>query len=357
MGIALGGAFCPARSARRDAAVAVAVGAVLFVACQLALGLAAERSYTVKDPGYADKEKKLAALEAAFPGRPRVVMLGTSRTGFGFDAGRLEEQLDGRAVVFNYGIPASGPVTHLLYARRLFARGHRPDLLLVEVLPPGLADLPDGPLEAKFLFGDRLRHDELDAVIGYGFPEAEVRRAWRESVLTPWHALRFPIMGRLAPSAVPWHLRFDWSRTADAHGWSGSISDTVTEDEYAAGLVRAANEYRNILADFRPTGGAARALADLLVLCREQGVPVRLVLMPESAGFRALYPPDATARLYEFLNRLCAEHGCELVDARAWVADTGFTDGHHLLQPGARQFTDRPGREVVAPLIGTRVAP
>lgn len=331
--------------------LAIAVGGVLFAVLQLGLGFAAERSHAIKDPGYADKERTLAALEAAHPSLPRVLMLGTSRTGFGFDAGRVERQLDGRAVAFNFGIPASGPITHVVYARRLIERGHAPDLLLLEVLPPGLADLPDGPLEAKFLFGDRLRRDEVNAVAGYGFPEEATRRAWRESVVLPWHALRFPILGRISPSALPWHLRFDWSRTSDSRGWSGSIAETVTEAEYRAGLERAKGEYRDILADFHPTGGAARALGELLALCRERGIPVTLVLMPESDGFRAIYPPQATARLYEFLNRMCAEHGSALIDARTWVPDTGFTDGHHLLRPGAAIFSDRLNREAIRPFL------
>src|SRR5437764_14565018 len=94
-------------------------------------------------------------------------MLGATSTGYGFHAGRIEaevrRELGRPAAVFNFGIPASGPVTHLVYARRLIADGHRPDLLLVEVLPPALADLPGGPLESQSLFGDRLR---------YGGPEA-----------------------------------------------------------------------------------------------------------------------------------------------------------------------------------------
>jgi len=166
----------------------VGVGLIAFLVLQLTLGIAAEESYTLKDPGYADKERNLVRLEAANPGAPRVLMLGTSRTGYAFHAGRIEQHLVadlGRpAVAFNFGIPASGPVTHLLYARRLFARGHRPDLMLIEVLPPGLADIKEGPLESRFLFGDRLQKSEIETVIGYGFPERDTRRRWRESIMS-----------------------------------------------------------------------------------------------------------------------------------------------------------------------------
>jgi hypothetical protein len=336
----------------------VLVGVGAFALLQLALGVAAEISLWVRDPGYADKEVLLARREAESPGAPTVLMLGTSRTGYGFHAGRVEAELArelGRPVtVFNFGIPASGPVTHLIYLRRLLADGHRPALLLVEVLPPGLADLPGGPLESKFLFGDRLRRGELGAVIGCGFPADEVRAKWRESVAVPWYGLRFPLLGRVFPSGQPWHLRFDWSRTTDPHGWSTPAVESVGREAYRAGLDRAAAEYRAILHDMHPGGGAGRALADLLALCRGHGIPVRLVLMPEASGFRELYPPWTTQRLYAFLNGLCAEHGCGLIDARGWVPDAAFSDGHHLLRSGAEVFSDRLAREAIVPLFRER---
>lgn len=334
------------------------------MALQLALGLAAERVLLIKDPGYADKEVKLARQEVVSAGAPSVVMLGTSRTGAGFQAGLVRERLaahcDGRAMAFNFGIPASGPVTHLVYLRRLLADGHRPDLLLVEVLPPSLADValapdaPRSPLEARFLFGDRLRHDEVDVVTRYGFPADEVRKKWRQSVLVPWHTLRFPLLGRVTPSALPWHLRFDWSRTGDEFGWGAPPIPVVTPEEYAAGLKRAAGEYRDVLDDFHPTGGGAKALADLLALCRDQNLPVKLVLMPEAVGFRALYRPVVTERLYRFLNGLCAAYHCQLVDAREWLPDSAFSDGHHLLKPGSEAFSGRLLQDVILPYFRNR---
>lgn len=345
----------PARRAprQRRAAVAVGVGFALAVLLQAGLGLAAELSLYLRDPGYADKEIRLRKQFAAHPGAPSVVMLGTSRTGYGFYSARVREamaaELGGRAMAFNFGIPASGPVGHLTYLRRLLAAGHRPDLLLVEVLPPTLAALDDGPLEARFLHGERLRYGEVGPVIGYGFPAAKTREAWVRSVVTPWHALRFPIMGRVNPSSLPWHLRYDWSRTEDPAGWTTPMVTELTPAQADAGLRRAAGEYGAILADLHPTGGGARALADLLALCREQKIAVRLVLMPESEGFRALYLPATTERLYAFLASLEAEYGAPLIDARGWLPATAFTDGHHMLRPGAEAFSDRLVRDAILP--------
>jgi len=343
---------------RRKAAVAVGVGVAAAVLLQVGLGLAAELSLYLRDPGYADKEVRLRKQFAAYPGAPSVVMLGTSRTGYAFYSARVREQLaaelGGRAMAFNYGIPASGPVTHLTYLRRLLEAGHRPDLLLVEVLPPTLAELEDGPLEARFFFGDRLRRGEVEPVIGYGFPAEKTRRDWRRSVTVPWYQLRFPMVGRVHPSALPWHLRYDWSRTEDPAGWSTPMVTDLTPEKQDEGLKRAAGEYGAILADMHPTGGGARALADLLALCREQKLPVRMVLMPESEGFRALYLPATTGRLYAFLAALEAEYGAPLIDARGWLPAAVFTDGHHMLRPGAEAFSDRLVREAVLPYFRAR---
>ena len=346
---------------RRRGFIAVGTGIAAFLLLQIGLGIAGECVLLIPEPGYADQELRLSRQESLYPGAPSGVMLGTSRTGFAFHADRIREQLardlGDPAKAFNFGIPASGPVTHIVYLRRLLADGHRPDLLLVEVLPPSLAELPDGPLESRFLFGDRLRHDEVDTVIGYGFPEKEIRKKWRGTIITPWYSMRFPILGRIFPSALPWHLRFDWSRTKDPTGWSTPIVSSVTPEQYAAGLMRAAGEYSAILADLHPTGGGATALEDLLKLCRESNIPVTLVLMPESAGFRELYTPATTERLYRFLNQLREEYCCTLVDARDWLPDSAFTDGHHMLQSGAEVFSDRLTREAILPQLRARPSP
>jgi hypothetical protein len=348
------------RNRRRFALRSVSLGLLLLAILQIALGFAAEESLYLRDPGYEDKAIRLARQEARNPTGPRVVMLGTSRAAAAFDAGSLRNAM-GNGVAFNFGIPASGPVTHIIYLKRLLKDGHKPDLLILEVLPPSLADAPGvergrptdhvDPLEARFLFGDRLRHSELDDAIGYGFPAESVKRDWRQSVTVPFYSLRFPIMGRLMPSAQPWHLRFDWSRGCDEFGWGAPFAATVTPEEYAAGLERAKHEYRAILADMRPNGGASRALTDIAALCHREGIPLKLVMMPEATGFRAIYPPVVVERIRAFLQGLCREHGCELIDAREWLPDSGFTDGHHVLKSGAAIFTNRLRDEVVMPKL------
>lgn len=324
---------------RLTARRSLTVGFAALLLLHIGLAVAAESSHYLRDPGYADKEIRLARQEAMNPTGPRIVMLGTSRTAAAFHAGRVREQL-GSGVVFNFGIPASGPVTHNLYFRRLLAAGHKPDLLILEVLPPTLAELPGGPLESRFFFGNRMTHSELGPVVSYGFPQ-EVKHQWRESITEPWYSLRFPLLGRIMPSALPWHLRFDWSRGCDEFGWGAPFRESVTPEEYAEGLVRSKGEYEAVLTDMKPTGGGARALADLAALCRAEGIPLKLILMPEGVGFRDMYSPVVLERLHRQLQAVCLDHGCTLIDGREWLPDSAFTDGHHVLKRGALQFTDK----------------
>ncbi|MFO0852492.1 MAG: DUF1574 family protein [Gemmataceae bacterium] len=335
---------------RATAKRAVLWGVALFALTQLFLGVTAELYPRLRDPLYGDKLVKLQRKLAAPDRRATVVMLGSSRTGLAFHGKRVEAALPGVAA-FNYGVPASGPVTHLIYLDRLLAAGIKPDLLLVEVLPSMLADRADAPLERNWLYADRLTHGELDTVIQYGFDPAAVRRRWAESVLLPAYALRFQLMSRISASWLPWQVRFDWSRGADECGWGEMIQQQVTAADRTLGFARAKLEYEPVLANWHPGGPAVAALRELVARCKDRGVPVALVLMPEGTDFRALYPPAAVERLTAFMTELSKETGVPVVNAREWLPDAGFHDGHHMLTVGANEFTDRMTREVIAPRL------
>jgi hypothetical protein len=93
------------------------------------------------------------------------------------------------------------------------------------------------------------------------------------------------------------------------------------------------------------------ATHELLELCLARGIKVELVLTPEDSLFRSWYGPRAKQRLRQYLAGLRGKYGVETVDARRWVADTGFSDPHHLKTAGAMVFTDRLCREVLQPLV------
>ncbi|HTH46688.1 MAG TPA: hypothetical protein VMB21_04190, partial [Candidatus Limnocylindria bacterium] len=82
-----------------------------------------------------EKWQQLHDRVAEAPDRPLVLMLGSSRTDWAFQAGRLNglPGPDGRPLLaYNLGVPTTGPLHEALYLNDLLADGIRPRLLLVE---------------------------------------------------------------------------------------------------------------------------------------------------------------------------------------------------------------------------------
>jgi hypothetical protein len=344
-------------SARRAAMVAVFVGAAAYALFHLGLSLAANRVPLVFDPFYADKETRLTAVEHASPGAPVVLVLGSSRALNGIAADRIGPGTTAGgapAVAYNFGVPAAGSITNLVYLRRLLADGHAPSVLVLEVMPPLFADDPRWPPEAGLLLADRLTWAEIDLVTTrYGFPRETVRARRTRADYHPWECHRFKIMSRLDPEALPGESRLHSGRASDAHGWLPSFAPAPVPKAFEL----AAANYGDWLRDWKPGPAPALALRDTLALARKHGITVALLLMPESGAFRALCPEPARGRLNAFLAGVCAEFNCPLIDAREWVSDDSFVDGHHLLRPAALAFTDRLTTEAILPLLRKRGAP
>jgi hypothetical protein len=100
-----------------------------------------------------------------------------------------------------------------------------------------------------------------------------------------------------------------------------------------------------------------QAWRDLLGLCRREGIPTALVVMPEGPVFRSWYPPRTWALVREFLDDLGREYRVGVIDARDWMAEEDFIDSHHLLPQAAELFSARLGHEALAPLLASRLAP
>src|SRR5262245_20945385 len=115
----------------RQARAALLWGLVAFVISQLGLAAAIEwKCPELRDPFYGCKANRLHRRSAGPEAPFTLVMLGSSRTTYGFQASALEPRLSeaaGRPVVaFNFGIPGAGPLMELLTLRRLLAAGVHP---------------------------------------------------------------------------------------------------------------------------------------------------------------------------------------------------------------------------------------
>jgi hypothetical protein len=335
-------------------------GLLVFAAGQLATAVALEHALPgVRDAEYAAKTARLRTLLQQAPGRPLVLVLGSSRTMMNFDAGRAEAQLTARsAVVFNFGMRGAGPMLELVFLRRLLADGLRPDLILLEVLPPVFNGSAPHPLEQLWLNGGRLRLSELSRLRRYHTEPGRLVRHWLKNRWAPCSSYSRELRGALGtglPEAPPAPDE-PCPGELDPHGWQPYFVDGVTAEQRRTFSEVARAQYSESLGPFQPGAQPLRALDDLVALCRREGIALAFVLMPESSTFRALYPEGMVAGLERHLKGCKDAEGMPLVDARAWVDDSGFWDGHHALPTGARAFTDRLSDEVLQPLLLTLVS-
>jgi hypothetical protein len=295
---------------------------------------------------YRTKCEQLRQLAAA-SGRPLVVMLGSSRTDGAFQAGRLNGMPgpdDRPLVAYNFGVPAAGPLHEYQYLRDMLDEGIRPRLLLVEVLPP-LFSQPHRHLisEEDWPVHDWMTWHQFTRMHPYFARPGHKASEWIAARMAPWYVHRFSLHAWLP---LQLHSQRDRRPVPYFHDeWGCRCPDFLTPTEQAD-CSRAARDYIPSLNHFRLGEGPVRALHDLLTLCRDAGIPVALVLTPESSEFHSWYRPECLECMSHLLAQLRAAYGVEVIDATRWLDDGDFMDGHHLDNSGAAKFTARMSEEV-----------
>jgi hypothetical protein len=333
-------------SRRTRARQALTWGTAWFVLVQLAaVGFLEWKHPEFLDPKYGCRLTQLRARLTHAPGHRLVVVLGTSRAEQGFRPGLLATPRNEREpVVFNLARGGSSPLLHLVTLRRLLADGARPDWVLLEIFPPSLVEEQAGVSLPKTTLRD------FPVLCRYPVSRETYADFLRDRALL-WHTYRSGLLARWAPAGLA--PRAWWAeRLWDCRGgeWQ-AISDGVTPQERRALTADARRRYFRKLENFHIAAGADSALHALLDLCREQRIGVVLFLMPEASEFRGWYPPVAQERLSAYLASLRRDYGTPVIDARGWIADDQFWDGHHLLRDGAASFTERFAAEILSPLI------
>ncbi|HKI30915.1 MAG TPA: hypothetical protein VKA46_03545 [Gemmataceae bacterium] len=340
------------RTLGRRSALTLVWGVVAFFAGQFVLGIAVEHWLPVaRDPEYTAKVERLRARLAESPGRPLVLVLGSSRAEMGLCPGALGTGPDGkRPLVFNFGLTGGGSFLQAVSLRRLLAEGVRPDLLVIEVLPPTLNQPGGHPLEEEWFDAARLRCSETTFLRHYHSDAKRPLRQWLKGrVPSVWHREK---LRRALPLDPPsWAATDRICDTLDDYGWLCHSEDEVTPEKQRFTSDGAFRQYGAAWGEFRLAEGPSRALADMLTWCRQRGIPVALLLMPEGPSFRAHYAPSMRAGIDAHLRALQQRCGVPLIDAREWLPEEDFWDSHHLLPRGAVAFTARFEHEALAPLL------
>lgn len=333
------------RSPRR----ALTVGLTAFVAATLGCAWAMERADGFRDPVYGQKENRLRAL--AHGDGSLILVLGSSRVENGVNAVHAEAVLrrttDQAVTVFNFGVSGAGPLTMSVYLQRLLERGIVPDRIVIEVLPKMLSDTANGPPELAWLNPERFSHRERAELAGLS-PSGTAH--WGKPQAMPWREYANQFLFRISPTYVPPPVTFVWALPMDDHGWSRFFQDNVTPEQRVNWTQRAERECQPHLAAFHSDGVAAASFRQLIETCRERGIPVHLLLMPEGTVFHGWYGPNVNDCLTAYFEMLPVQ----VTDARRWMADDAFADGHHLLPRAAKEFSERFAREVLHPFLEGR---
>jgi hypothetical protein len=334
---------------RRAARIVLAFAAFALV---LNVGFAAYMDYgppRLRDPEYG---KRLAALKARLkenPGRPLVLVVGSSRCAMGVRPGVLEE--DGgdphRPLLFNLSLAGSGPVMELMVVRRMLADGIQPAAVLIEYWPAFLRE--DGPYwEQSRIDVNRLRPVDVPLIRDYFHEPEKTERQMLEARLLPWYGHRFSLMNQFAASWLPMNRRTEAMFTPlDGWGWLPG-RERAEPEQRKTGLAAAAGYYRPLFEHYSLSPVADQAMRQAVAECRASGATVGLVYLPEASEFRALVPPRAAALAEDHLTKLRSDLNLPLIDARHWAADDDLPDGFHLCQPAAAAFTKKLGPAVAA---------
>jgi hypothetical protein len=349
------------RTLTRQARAALIWGLALYAIGHVGLLIVTQWCWPrLRDPEYSYKLTRLRKQIAAQPQRPLLVLLGSSRTGQGFRPAKLPDcqTPDGRTpFVFNFSQVGSGPIAELVCLRRLLAEGIRPDWLAIEVLPALLGRKIDASCGNPEVGVSRLTWNDLFLLLDYTLDPRLLKRNWYGVQLAPWYGHRFSIMNHYASEFLPWRLRLDCWKALDDWGWSdlGLDTDEPEKEKETRALQLARDTYEKELKDFQIEAVQNRALREMLALCRREGIPTILYLMPEGSIFRSWYVPPTRARIEDYLTHLSEEFNVPIVDARNWIADEYFGDSHHLYRLGATIFTRRFGEEVLPSLLAGKL--
>ena len=345
-------AIAPSRNRKRhdqrdQARNAILSGFAALLIAHAGLALAVETNTPEwRDPEFFHRVQQVAALTQR-DARPLVVILGGSRPQTGLDS----EKFGNAVLAYNCSQSGCLPVGERLNFARLLDAGATPRFVLIEVLPPVLAD--PGPMDDRIPI-ERLGHADLERLRPYQVDPARVEREWLKQRLNSWHSLRLPLLANwglaeLFPSRNDPHRL--WSAMSP-RGWSPAAPRTWDALQREWQTEVAARTYSWLLNGFAIQPVNDRAYRDLLAECRERGIHAALFVMPESPLFRSWYPPGVRERINEYLRSLSRDFDVPLFDASAWIDDeNAFLDGHHLLRPAASAFSERFGRECVQPWV------
>jgi hypothetical protein len=320
-----------------------------FIVSQLVLAVYVDQyAAPVRDPEFYLLEGMLRDRRAEKPDRPTAMFVGSSRVAHGFDARRAAGDHD--AVVFNFGVPGSGPYFQTVMMDRLRADGVRTDVCFLEVLHSFYNAAGVRSLDGSLLDGARLSYGEAVGLLDYGtrLQKGPIRR-WALARALPVYRHQAELRDRIGLDVFqPGEGPTPPFAPIDPYGYR---QREVNKDTWPTLTALAHKQYDPFYQAFRFDDDAWARLVGTISAARAGGSEVVIVLMPEGSGFRAMYTSEVRAGVDDLVRRLRDEVGVTVVDAREWLDDAAFYDQHHLLPNGARAFADRFRTDALEPAL------
>lgn len=320
-----------------------------FIVSQIVLAVYVDQyAAPVRDPEFSLLKGMLRDRMAEKPGRPTAMFLGSSRVAHGFDARQAAGEHD--AVVFNFGVPGSGPYFQTVMMDRLQADGVRTDVCFLEVLHSFYNAAGVRSLDGSLLDGARLSYGETVGLLDYGTrPQKGPIRRWALARALPVYRHQAELRDQIGLDVFqPGEGPTPPFAPIDPLGYRQRQIKKETWPELTA---LAHKQYDPFYRAFQLDDDAWGRLVETIDLARAGGAEVVVVLMPEGSEFRALYTPDVRNAVGDLIRRLRDEVGVTVVDAREWLDDAAFYDQHHLLPNGAKVFADRFRTDALGPAL------
>jgi hypothetical protein len=342
-------ATTPADRQRRRSHAALAWCLLTFVGLQSALYLAIDRWPQIRDPEYGFKLARLREQLGEAPGRPLILVIGSSRSGVGLDPRQFafDRSADRAPIMFNFAQCGAGPIQHLMLLRTLLEAGIHPQRILLELHPLFLNQGCGALREESRIDIRRLNRSAIETLADYSLDPARLRYEWWKGRLLAAFGQRHQLLDCLLPQFCARKPQYGAFRQINAWGWLAFTGRTKNEDARRALVERARQEYRDAFPHFAVTGDADRALRALLSTCQCERITVSLYIMPEGSEFRDLYPAPVRPQVEEYLSRLKADYSFELHDFTTAMPDEAFADSHHLLPDAVARFSTMFAQEVI----------
>lgn len=353
----------PRRAVRRSPRAAVVWGAAAVLGIHVAASLTmAVFAPQVRDPEYGRRIIDLKARIAENPGRPVVVVIGSSRTSMGLCPAAWEEVRPNGPrpdpLLFNLSLVGSGPVMELMALRRMFADGVRPDAVVFEYWPPFMRE-DETYFEPDRIDASRLYTTDRPVVRGYFDDPDRTERQMVRNRLHPIYENRHRLLSQVAPSWLPWDRRINvgWENL-DGWGWLPGLDEHPPRpDRRELRLDHCRPIYQTMFFNYTIHPVADRAMREAVAVARTNGSRVGFAFLPEATEFRGWYTPEAERLARAHLAGLLSEFGTPLIDARLWATDPFLVDGFHLSRVAAAAFSRRFGPAVADAFPGLERRP